>query len=918
MTTTDITAGTSTGDPDAPNAVKTRHDEPTSSVAGVEPVGPLTSPEITRARIEAIVLAPMDPALRNHLITLGYVDLANAMARLLGTDDANWYAITVWPSFTMGQVIRGGQGERVRKLIARLGLPDAWGTGVAARLEHRDEVKPDVVKRSAAAGNRGVFYEVGLACADFLATFGDRDPDTADHDAEWAAFEQFGERVLGMPHPPGRVWPDGKRENLRDGFGAFLSAMQTTDPARRSQLILLGNMLIGDHEQRRVQGWLDLMWVAPLRGLTKRFDDTTTRNRGIALTERAFTRFGTKHLTVLELAGETLPLGSPIPPHPTSNGALFAPPLDELDPDVAEVFDRIDAAAPGGNGAERWNDYDSRMAFIVTMFRARQHAGLVGLNPYSVEEMQAIYAAAAEIDAIDARSGFEGPLMFDDPTLDVPSPWSDEITAEFRNRLAAARSRGDVEADAAIEAFYRGSDRPPRERFYTDPLTAISRHDSDQNTGPLATFLTTPPELPEWTDWDQIERAQRFYRDYRTACHAGLFFGSMPLSYCGSKGAQVLGLVSTLSQDPERRMWESARFLEDCFLTPFWEVGSDGYHSIRGVRLFHAAVRHTIQCDSRHIVDRPPELGGACWDPDWGVPINQEDLLAGAADFALGAIMVMDKFGVAADRDDIEAYLHAWLVIGSMLGIEPELLESPAEPGRPFDSTEAFYAARVVLFRQLGATPAGRRLTDALLGLMDEWFRGPFQPIPRALLYSAFPEEIRNILGLPPEVPFGKSMMRMQSWGRAWRGNRVYARGFQSSVRFVGDRWLDWWEREYTEVPPYRQGGFEQAQARMPASVLLTIESYGEIDDVAADLASDGLDVAARPALDEDGFESAGLTTLLDVTAGAAADLRAAVKRLRDSIDGAMNIRRAMVTVDGQTYVVGQLTDEQIDDLFEE
>jgi len=223
-----------------------------------------------------------------------------------------------------------------------------------------------------------------------------------------------------------------------------------------------------------------------------------------------------------------------------------------------------------------------------------------------------------------------------------------------------------------------------------------------------------------------------------------------------------------------------------------------------------------------------------------------------------------------------------------------------------------------VLFRQLGPTIAGRRLADSLVGLLDEWFPGPLRALPRALLYSAFPEDIRNILGLPPEVPFGKSMMRMQSWGRSWRGNETYARGFRSTLQFVGDRWLAWWEQEYREVPPYRSGGIDQAIARMPTSVVLTIQSYGEIDDVAHMLDEAGVDVSARPQLDDDGFESVGLTTLLDITADAATDMRAALKRLRASIDGAVNIRRAEITVDGQTLVVGQLTDEQIDALFDE
>ena len=880
--------------------------------------GPLTSGEISRRRIEAIVYGPMDPALRNHLITLGYVDLGNALAELLGDRDANWYSITAWPSFTAGQVIRGGQGERVRKAMTRLGLPESWARRAGRRLEQRASDKPALVNRCMAAGNRGVFFEVGLACADFLDTFGDRDPATADHDEEWRRFDAFAARVLGQPHPPGRLWPDGRREQLRDGFAAFLQAMQTSDLDRRAQLILLGNLRIGDHEQRRVQGWLDLMTVGPLRSLTRRFDDTTTRNRGIALVERGFARFATKRLQVLELADETLPLGHAMGPHRTSDGALFPPPLADLDAEVQAEFDRLDRAAPGGDGAERWNDFDSRMAFIATLFRSRQRAGLVGTNPYPPDEIATIYDRAATIDDLDARANFEGPLLFADMTKDMASPWPEDVNAAFVATLDASRAVGDPEADEAIEAFYRPSGRPPRERYYTDAMVAIGRPDSGEHTGPLATFLTTPPVLPDWADMDTIRRGQRFYREFRTAAHVGLFFGSMPLSYCASKGCQPLGLVSTLNQDPERRLWESARFLEDVFLTPFWEVGSAGYQSIRGVRLFHASIRHTIVHDSVHIVDRPPELGGRAWDASWGVPLCQEDLFCGALDFGLGAMHVMDRFGVAMDRDDAEAYIHTWMVVGSMLGVDPDLFRSPVDSTRAFDADEAFFAARTVLFRQIGPTAAGRRLMDALLGLMDEWFPGPMAMLPRALMHVAFPHDLRNVLGLPPVTPGGRALDTMTGWGRTWRRNPVYARGYGRLVNWVGERWLDWWEREYGEVPPYRRGGVEQVVARMPPTVRLTFESFGAIDDVATVVDGPGLTVTAQPVpeLDDDGFESLGITTLLDVSARTADDLRAALRRAREVVSATVNIRRAEVTVDGRVIAVGQLTDAQIDALF--
>ena len=107
------------------------------------------------------------------------------------------------------------------------------------------------------------------------------------------------------------------------------------------------------------------------------------------------------------------------------------------------------------------------------------------------------------------------------------------------------------------------------------------------------------------------------YQNIRNAAHATLFFGTMPAAYAASKGVQPLGLVSDLSGNPERRLWESARFIEDIMTTPFWQAGSDGHASIHGVRLFHAAVRSMIEMGSSHI-QPDATTGDRVWEPDWG------------------------------------------------------------------------------------------------------------------------------------------------------------------------------------------------------------------------------------------------------------------------------------------------------------
>lgn len=882
--------------------------------------GVIASGVPSRRRVEAITFSPMSDALRNHLATTSFVEMSNRLAMVLGSADANFCSLAVWPSFTIGATIRGGEEQRLQNLLAKVPIGAGMRKRVTARVLRGRAGKSDVLKKSLAAGNRGVFYELGLAFVDFLETFapaviGDSNTDasagaaTGERDA---AFDAFADRIRRLPDPPGKLWPKQDRTRLIAGFRAYVDAIAETDPRRRSQLVLLGNLCIVDYEQCRLQGWLDISMVGPLRGLTKRFDDDTTENRGIALVERVWTRTLTKRVFVVEMAGETVRVGRPIPPHPSSAGALYPSPLDDLDPDVASVFDEIVGRSKGSDGAERWNDLDNRRSFIAALFRSRQRAGLVGLNPYTDAERAAIIADAAVLDAAELKYELEGPVIF--AAQSVP-PWPSELTPMVIDQLESARRRGDDLADRAVYDFYSTSAIAATDRHFTDVMIAVARPELDRE-GLVRGFLAAAPELPPWIDHDELAHAQAMYSNIRNAAHAALFFGTMPAAYAASKGVQPLGLVSDLSGNPERRLWESARFIEDIMTTPFWEQGSDGHASIRGVRLFHAAVRSMIEMGSSHIQPHREHAGDRVWEHDWGRPINQEDLLGATYDWSIGAIDVMDRLGVPMDEADARAYLHIWQVVGFMLGVEPELLVSPVDPTRPASVEEGHAIAHLILGRQIGPTVAGRRLTESLVGLMDEWFPKPLERLPRALMRVCLTDEIAAVLAIPPPAATERALLKMNDWARTWRRNDAYLRAMRRTMRWSGERWLAWWEKEYTDIPPYRVGGTKAVEARMPHRIRLTMIAMGDTSSVTGALgAVAGVDVTAT-ATPDDGLEGALLTSVVEATAAIGSDLRSLVRGLRDSIGSVASMHRAEVEIDGKSVSLTELTDAEIDALF--
>ena len=138
----------------------------------------------------------------------------------------------------------------------------------------------------------------------------------------------------------------------------------------------------------------------------------------------------------------------------------------------------------------------------------------------------------------------------------------------------------------------------------------------------------------------------------------------------------------------------------------------------------HAAVRHLIKARN--------ELTPGMWHPDWGTPINQEDLAGTRMSFSYVFSDPMRRLGVRVPAEDVEAYLHLWNVIGHLLGLRDELLVR--------DIDDATALVDTIRRRQFEASPEGQELTRALLDLMDE-----LTPVHR--LDDTIPPLIRHLIG---------------------------------------------------------------------------------------------------------------------------------------------------------------------------
>lgn len=298
--------------------------------------------------------------------------------------------------------------------------------------------------------------------------------------------------------------------------------------------------------------------------------------------------------------------------------------------------------------------------------------------------------------------------------------------------LDAMRSVGDPPADEVIADLSR---RHGIEHV-NELMRSLVRNDdivSDELPASVRAYLAQSAELPDWADVDLIRRGEAFFDDNWPVIVTLLFCASLPSAYAARKGAQVLYLTQRMTKHVHRRIFETAQFILDVMSPGGLSSSGRGIRSAQKVRLMHSAIRHFIQYDARW---------RAQWDDEWGVPINQEDLAGTLMTFSLQILLGMKRFRIPMAPVDEEAYLHAWKVVGHLMGVDEALL--------PADIDEANELALTIFERQKGESEAGLELTRALLAFMESQLPGRFlSGFPATLMRQSIDAEIAALLQIP-------------------------------------------------------------------------------------------------------------------------------------------------------------------------
>ena len=126
---------------------------------------------------------------------------------------------------------------------------------------------------------------------------------------------------------------------------------------------------------------------------------------------------------------------------------------------------------------------------------------------------------------------------------------------------------------------------------------------------------------------------------------ANLLCYSLPFCYAARKGVQVLALTSRLYTNPTRRVVETAQIVVAVPRPGGLAAGGTGVRTAQKVRLMLAGVRHQIG-----------SYPG--WNPEFGKPINQEDMAGTLLSFSWVIIDGLRQLGLHIDEQRAEALLH--------------------------------------------------------------------------------------------------------------------------------------------------------------------------------------------------------------------------------------------------------------------
>ncbi|WP_288380531.1 oxygenase MpaB family protein [uncultured Massilia sp.] len=370
--------------------------------------------------------------------------------------------------------------------------------------------------------------------------------------------------------------------------------------------------------------------------------------------------------------------------------------------------------------------------------------------------------------------------------------------------------RADPPADDAVARMLAGADGPHaiaeriaavnRELVRWESNGGLAQWRPEPGLDPRAAqalkdYLAICQALPDWANPEKIARAEQLFMDMSMLSCTLLFCASLPECYVLPDLSAVLHAAGQLEQHTDYRIRSTAAMIFPVMMRGgLTSSEGGGVAQALKVRLIHATIRHLILRGSPPAGDPAalptlpamnPAGGGMHhqlyaygWDSARdGLPCNQEELAYTLLTFNYVFLRGLRQLGLGLAQADEDAYLHAWNVLGHLLGIERSLM------AWSMDEAQQQFAAFQERGRRRLVQPDPRPpLAASLMRAMENEIPVRLlKPFPRLLTRFLCGQDAARDLGLTQSVPLLSRMLFANGFAlvRAFdTGVRAFVPGF--------------------------------------------------------------------------------------------------------------------------------------------
>jgi hypothetical protein len=357
-------------------------------------------------------------------------------------------------------------------------------------------------------------------------------------------------------------------------------------------------------------------------------------------------------------------------------------------------------------------------------------------------------------DELLEQAQFETDPLADQTISDILGPWEAPAAQATAGDIATMFKAHWDRIDVVNGLIAQWVDNASLDHWHAQ-VSAHHREIADA----LRDYVMAARALPEWAERDKIARAEEIFFDQGVLSCTLLFCASLPECYVVPDLAEVLHTTGQLEKRTDYRIRSTAAMVFPVMMRGgLTDPGGGGVAQVLKVRLIHAMVRNLVLRTSPQEAEALRERGLALpvvpalaaarggdsmhralfahgWDMARGLPCNQEEQAYTLLTFGYVYLRGLRTLGVGLDRDDELAVLHAWNVVGHLVGIRRELMAFT------MDEAEALFARMQTRGRAEGLDP------DPRPGLAEALFRNLAGVIPLAVA-KPFPKLLsRRLIG---------------------------------------------------------------------------------------------------------------------------------------------------------------------------